>query len=178
MASISAWTDANLVGQPPKRAASYKVVGTHTREFVSPYAKLGAADGNGSILGFALIPSDAVLTELKLLSDALAGFTSVSVGLYRLDRDGQTFLDTAKSDGTSAKAILLALTDMNAGSAVGSERDCMAAVVIADRAKKVWELLGFTDPKLVDQSYVIALTCATAGTAAGNIVVRGRYILA
>lgn len=178
MASISAWTDANLVAQPPKRAASNKVVGGLSREFINIYAKLGAADGNGSILGFALIPSDAVLTELKLLSDALTGFSSVSVGLYRLDRDGQTFLDTAKSDGTSAKAILSALADLSAGFAVGSEHDCMNSVVIADRAKKVWELLGFSDPKLVDQSYVLAFTCATAGTAAGNLVLRGRYILA
>lgn len=174
MASIKAWIDANVAAG--KKGQVSKVAGGQVSEFMSLYAKLGAADGDGSVLGFALIPADAVLTELKLLQDALTGFSSVSCGFYKLDNDGQTFLDTAKSDGTSASAVLQALADLSAGFAVGSEHDLMSAVSIANRGKKVWELLGYTDPKKVDGRYVLALTAATSGTAAGNIVVRGRFI--
>lgn len=176
MASISAWVDANVVAG--KRGQSSKVVGGRQVHFAATYAKLGAADGNGSVLAFALLPSNAVLTSLLMNSDALTGFSSVSAGYYRLDRDGQTFLDTAKSDGTSAKAILFAAADLSAGFAVGSDKNLLTAVAIADLVKKVWELLGFTDPKSKDDSYVLALTCPTAGTAAGNITLKGSYIQA
>lgn len=176
MASISVWTDANVVGG--KRGQSSKVVGGKEIGFISTYEKLGAADGNGSVLGIALIPANAVLKSLLLNNDALAGCTSVSFGYYRLDRDGQTFLDTAKSDGTSAKALLMSAVDINAGKANGSEQNGLKDVDIADLAKKVWEFLGFTDPKLKDDSYVLALTLTTAGTAAGTITVRGTYVQA
>lgn len=176
MASISAWIDANVVAG--KRGQASKVVGGRTVNFSATYEKLGTADGDGSILGFALLPSNAVLTSLLFNADALTGFSSVSVGLYKLSRDGQTFLDTAKSDGTSAKAILKALTDLSAGFAIGSESNCLSAVDLADLPKKLWQLLGYTDPGLKDDSYVLALTCATAGTAAGTITIRGTYIQA
>lgn len=174
MASISAWVNADVVAG--KRGQASKVVGGRVVEFVQSYEKLGAADGNGSVLAFALIPSDAILRDLKLTSDALTGFSSVACGFYRLDRDGQTFLDTAKSDGTSAKALLLAAADLSAGFAVGSEKNLLLTVDPADLAKKVWEFLGFTDPKSKDDSYVLALTATTSGTAAGTLTMAGRYI--
>jgi len=174
MTALKAWVDANVVAG--KKGQSSKVAGTFVSEFSQTYTKQGAADGDGSVLAFILIPADAVLLELKMLSAALTGFSSVSCGFYKLDTDGQTFLDTAKSDGTSASAVLQALADLSAGFAVGSEHDLMSAWTIANRGKKVWELLGYTDPKNVDGSYVLALTAATSGTATGAINIRGRYI--
>ncbi len=41
---------------------------------------------------------------------------------------------------------------------------------------KLWQLLGFTDPKWKSDNYVLGCRLNTAGSAAGNIVVRGRYI--
>ena len=174
MASIKAWIDANVVAG--KKGQASKVTGNGVSEFAAKYSKLGAADGDGSILAFALLPADAVVTDLKLNAAALTGFSSVSVGLYKLAIDGQTFLDTAKSDGTSASAIFLALADLSGGFAVGSEKNCLTAVAVGDLGKKLWELLGYTDPKNIDGGYVLALTAATSGTAAGDMALKGRYI--
>lgn len=174
MTALKAWIDANVVAG--KKGQASKVTGNNVTEFAAKYSKLGAADGDGSILAFALLPADAVLTKLEFTAAALAGFSSVSVGLYKLDVDGQTFLDTAKSDGTSAKAILLAAADLSGGFAVGAEKNCLTAVAIGDQGKKLWELLGYTDPKSIDGSYVLALTAGTSGTAAGDMFLRGRYI--
>lgn len=176
MTALKAWIDANVVAG--KKGQASKVTGNGVTEFAAKYSKLGAADGDGSILAFALIPADAVITDLKFNAAALAGFSSVSVGFYKLDIDGQTFLDTAKSDGTSAKAILKALTDLSGGFAVGSESNFLSAVAVGDLGKKVWELLGFAsaDVGKTDGSYVLALTAATSGTAAGDMFLRGRYI--
>lgn len=174
MASIKAWIDPNVVAG--KKGQASKVTGNGLTAFCAKYSKLGAADGDGSILAFALLPADAVLTSLKLNAAALTGFSSVSVGLYKLAIDGQTFLDTAKSDGTSASAILLALSDLSGGFAIGSEKDCLAAVAVGNLPLKLWELLGYTDPKNIDGGYVLALTAATSGTAAGDMCLKGTYI--
>ncbi len=174
MASISAWADANLAGG--KRGQSSKVSGGQVRNFALTYAKLGAADGDGTILGIAEIPANAVLTSLLINNAALAGFTSISAGYYKKANDG-TFLDTALSGGTSGKAVLMSAVDLNAGKANGSEQNGLVAVAIGDLSKKVWELLGYATPEASDGDYALCLTFTTAGTAAGNIVVRGSYIL-
>jgi hypothetical protein len=174
MTALKAWIDANVVAG--KKGQASRVTGNNVTEFAAKYSKLGAADGDGSILAFALLPADAVITSLKLNAAALAGFSSVSVGLYKLNIDGQTFSDTAKSDGTSASAILLALSDLSGGFAVGSEKDCLAAVPIGSLHLKLWELLGYTDVKNIEGGYVLALTAATSGTAAGDMCLKGKYI--
>lgn len=174
MASISAWIDANLAAG--KRGQASKVSGGQVRNFSATYEKLGAADGNGSVLGLIEIPANAVLTSLLLNNDALAGCTSASLGYYRKAADG-SFLDTAVSGGTSGKAVLMSAVDINAGKANGSEQNGLAAVDIADLGKKVWELLGYSKPEDADGDYALCLTLTTAGTAAGTITVRGSYIL-
>lgn len=177
MASISAWVDANML-VPGKRGQPSKVEGSIERRFCMTYEKLGSADGDGSVLGLVLLPANAVMTSLLLNNDALSGATSVSLGLYKIDQhDGQTFLDTAKSDGTSGKAVYMSAADISAGKANGSEQNGLAAMDIADLPKKAWELLGYTDPKLVNTKFALCLTLTTAGTAAGTITVRGNYIL-
>ncbi len=173
MASISAWIDADVVAG--KRGQASKVSGAAERGFSATYEKLGAADGDGSVLGIIEIPANAVLKSLLLNNDALTGCTSASLGYYRKAKDG-TFTDDAKSDGTSGKAVLMSAVDINAGKANGSEQNGLTTVDIADLAKKVYELLGWTVATKVDEDFVLALTLTTAGTAAGTITLRGTYI--
>jgi len=175
MASISAWMDTEAA--EGSRGQASKVSGGQVREFAMTYEKLGAADGDGSVLGIALLPANAVLTKLELNNDSLSGCTSASVGYYKYDIATHAFVDTAVSGGTSGKAVLLSAADINAGKAIGSEQNAMSAVVMENLPKKIWEHLSFSDPGKADTNYALCLTLTTAGTAAGTITVRGRYIL-
>lgn len=173
MAATITWVDPNLSSIPVKRGQVSQMSGAQGRAFVNSWVK-AVADGDGTIYYIAEISANAVFLSLLLNNDALAGATSASLGYYRLNADG-TISDTAKSDGTSGKAVLMSAADINAGSAIGSERNGLSAVSIANLEKKVWELLGFTNPGLKDDSYILALTLTTAGAATGNLALRGHY---
>lgn len=174
MASTSAWIDADVAAG--KRGQATKVSSSQVQRFSATYEKAGSADGDGTVLAWVEIPSNAVLESLKLNSDALTGFSSVSVGLYRIANDG-TFVDDALSTGSSAAALFRALTDMSAGYAIGSELDIMNAVALENLPKKIYELLGFTVATKSQEAYALCFKCTTAGTASGTLTVRGSYIL-
>lgn len=85
--------------------------------------------------------------------------------------------------------IFMTATDISAGSAEGSARDALANLVVQtittlgattngflNYSKKIWELLGMTDPKWASAKYAIGLRLNTAGAATGNLVLRGQWI--
>lgn len=173
-AAAVGWASSDLSGQPVKRGQSSKVAGAQERAFAQSWSKV-AGDGDGSIYYVAEIPASAVFIGIAINNVALAGATSWSLGFYKLNDDG-TISDTAKSDGTSGAALLMSAQDLNAGKAIGSDQDGLADLGITNVGKKVWELLGFTDPKLKNDSYILGLKLTTAGAAAGGISVRGRFV--
>jgi hypothetical protein len=177
------WPDANLSNLPLKRGDPSRIAGAETYELLQPWTKL-TTDGDGTIYYIALISADAVFTALELLNAALAGCTSVDIGLYRLDRNGVPVNTAAgaaagsggaKSDGSDAGALFASAVDINAGNAAGSPKNMMLAVSIANTGKKLWELLGFTDPKLMDSRYVLGVRLNTAGAATGALALKARY---
>lgn len=203
-AAFIGWPNAQVGGIPQKRDSSARVAFGLTREFCLSWAK-ATTDGNGTIYFLAEIPSDAIITSLLLNNDALSGASSADLGLYKIDKSlsnlgtvSQTASDyyagcsvagLPNSTPVDAGAIFMSAVDISAGKANGSEQnglanlDAQTITSLGATTKgmlgfglKVWELLGFTDPKWKDDSYVIGLRLNTAGSAAGNLVLRGRWV--
>lgn len=122
-----------------------------------------ADDTDGTKLFLAVLKSEMILKELLYLGASLTGMTSVSVGFY-----------TTKLVAVDA-AILAATVDLNAGFARGSEVNLLSNVSLANVQKPIWELLGKTINNK-EESYVLALTFITGGTATGTMTFLGEVI--
>lgn len=183
-AAFIGWPDANLSNTPVKRGDPSRVSGAQDLEICQPWVK-ATTDGNGTIYYLADLPSDSVMTALLLLNDALTGCTSVDLGVYKRNADGTIQTCTqgggagtggAKSDGSDAGAIFASAVDISAGNAAGSPKNMLLALSIANTGVKLWTLLGFTDPKLKDDRYVLGMRLNTAGAATGNLSLRASYL--
>lgn len=206
MAAFIGWADANVGAVPQKRSSPALVAGGQCREFGQAWTK-ATTDGNGTIYFIATIPSDGIIYSLLLNNDALAGATSADLGVFKLDKSlsnlgavsqtvgdyfaGCSVAGLPNSTPVDAGAIFMSAQDISAGNANGSDKNGMSNVSVQtvttlgattngllNFEKKIWELLGFTDPKWKDDSYIIGLRLNTAGSAAGNLVVRGRFVQA
>ena len=202
------WVDANVGGSPQKRGFPGVAAGGLERGFCQSWTKK-TTDVDGSLYFIEQIPSNAILTKMEFNMDAITGLTSASFGIFEIDPSitnmggpvqsvaaGGYYAGSPTSGVPSpsnpkvdASAILMALTDVHNGYAVGSELNAMSAISVQTITSlgattygflnfgiKVWQLLGFTDPKWKSDSYAIGMYMATAGTAAGNLLLRGRWI--
>jgi hypothetical protein len=204
MAAFIGWPNAQVGGTPQKRDSAARVAGGMYRAFVQSWTK-ATTDGNGTIYFLAEIPSDAILASLLLNNDALTGASSADLGIFKIDKSlsnlgtvsatagdyfaGASATGLPNSTPVDAGAILMSAVDISAGKANGSEQNGLANIDVQtvstlgattagklNFGKKVWELLGFTDPKWKDDSYAIGLRLNTAGSAAGNLVIRGAWV--
>jgi len=204
MAAFIGWIDPNVGGTPIKVGKAGIVAGALGSGFVQSWAKK-TTDGDGSIYFIAEINADAIIRSLKFNCDAITGLTSMDVGIYKIDPSlpsgggpsataanyhaGCSVAGLPNSTPVSAGAIFLSANDPHSGAAIGSEIDCLAYLLtetvttlgattngLLNFSKKIWELLGFTDPKWADARYVIGVRLNTAGSAAGNMVLRGEYL--
>ena len=205
MAAFIGWVDANVGNTPQKRGQVGLAAGGMVREFVQSWAKK-TTDGNSTIYFVSEISSDALITSLLLNNDALAGATSADLGIYRVDPSQQaagvnqtaaTYFAGYPTSGTpsgtnawvDAGAIFMSATDIHSAAGIGSEVQGLSNLSVEtvttlgattngllNFALKIWQLLGIPDPKWKDDSYVVGLRLNTAGSAAGNLVLRGRYI--
>ena len=126
--------------------------------------EVAAADDDGSVYKLAKVGANMIPLFLWLNCDAIAGATDYEMGFY-------------KENGDAADIdVLMGSEDINAGAAIGSEVDCLQDMGVANIGKKVYELLGLTVATRSEDSYVLALTANTVGTAAGTISVRGAFI--
>ena len=160
MAVVNRWADA-LVEAGKKTDALNAAMGELA--VMSVTLETVATESNTSIYKLARIPSNWVPLKVEIHSDAITGATSYALGFY--EEDGTTVVDVDE---------LMAATDIHAGNAIGSPLDGMSAVGIANLGKKVWELLGKTINNKAE-SYVLALTAAVVGTAAGTINVTAYF---
>lgn len=204
MAAFIGWIDASVGALPQKRGEPGLAAGGHVFEFAQSWAKK-TTDGNSSIYFITQIPSDAILTSLLFNMDAIANLTSQSFGIFKGDKSlsnlgtvsataadyyaGASTTGLPNSTPVDASAILMAATDTHGGYALGSELNAMSAVSVQtittlgattngllNLGLKVWQLLGFTDPKWKEDSYLIGSLLTTAGSNAGNMALRGRWI--
>lgn len=121
--------------------------------------EVAAADDDGSVYRLMPISANSIITDVKFCNDAIAGATSYDFGFYKTE-----------SGAVVDKDELAAAIDINAGNASGSEASAMTAVDIANRGKKVYELLGLTS-STKEVAYDLCVTANTVGTAAGTITV-------
>lgn len=204
MAAFIGWVDANVGATPQKRGQPGLCAGGLERGFVQTWAK-ATTDGDGTLYFVAEVPSDALIVSLLLNNIATSGMTSLDIGLYKIDptlpnlggpsttvanyKAGCSVAGLPNSTPVDAGAIFVSALDASGGYLQGSEYNAMSYIAtetittlgaatngLANYGKKVWELLGFTDPKWKEDSYAIGLRLNTAGSAVGRFVLRGRWI--
>ena len=204
MAALIGWVDGNVGAVPQKRGKVGIAAGGLYRKAITAWTK-ATTDGNGTLYFIQEIPSDAIIADLLLNADAITGLTSASIGLFKVDPSfpagggpnttltnyyaGASTTGLPNSTLVDASAIFMALTNISGGYAEGSELNAKSALVtqtittlgaatngFLNYGKKVWELLGYTDPKWKDDSYAIGMYVATAGSASGNLVLKSGWI--
>jgi hypothetical protein len=111
------------------------------------------------------VPSNAVMTDLRIYSPDIGTTTAADIGLYRTAKDGGAVQDA----DFFASALVL-----NAGAINGTDVLHEAAVfTIANSGKELWDALGLTsDPSVF---YDVTMTLTGAADAAGTVKLIGRY---
>lgn len=198
MTAFLGWLDANLGAQPVKRGDSAQVAGAHVYELLTSITKK-TTDGNGTVYFLAALPADAVIISAELNCDALSGATSADLGFYDLNAalaPAPTAVNCGSGTGTipttaqvDAGAILASAVSIAGGFAIGSEQKMLGNIAtqtvttlgaatngLLNLGLKLWQLLGFTDPKWKADAYALGLRLNTAGSATGNIAVKIRYV--
>ena len=111
------------------------------------------------------VPSNAVMTDLRIYSPDIGTTTISDIGLYRTAKDGGAVVDA------DFFASALSLKD---GALNGVDVLHEAAVfTIANSGKELWDALALTsDPGVF---YDVAFTLTAAADAAGTVKLIGRY---
>lgn len=135
--------------------------GAEVQEKVAYVAK--GAETDGSTWRFFDIPSNAIIGGLFYQNSAIAGFTSIKIGLY----------DTTKNGGAVVSAGLFGTAlDLHLGQTVWTDATTLVTTLDIIE-KRVWELLGLaSDP---GKSYDVAMTGTTAGTNTGKLALKVQY---
>jgi hypothetical protein len=117
----------------------------------------------GSTYRMFRVPSNAVMTDLRIYSPDIGTTTIADIGLYAADGGAVVDADFFAS-AVSLKDGALNGTDVLHESAVFS---------IANSGKELWDALGLTsDPNV---SYDVTLTLTAAADATGTVKLIGRY---
>lgn len=126
--------------------------------------EVAAGDDNGSVFRLLRVPSDAVLTNLELASDALGTSAAYDVGVYEIAANGGAAVDADEF-----------ASDVSLSSAIAFTRvlEEAAATDIAKIGQPLWQRLGLSAD--TGKAYDICLTGDTAGDAAGTIALRATY---
>ena len=128
-------------------------------------AAITSGDSIASTYRMFRVPSNAVMTDLRIYSPDIGTTTISDIGLYRTAKDGGAVQDA------DFFASALSLKD---GALNGTDVLHEAAVfTIANSGKELWEALGLTsDPSVF---YDVALTLTAAADATGTVKLIGRY---
>ena len=124
-----------------------------------------SGDTTASTYRMFRVPSNAVMTDLRIYSPDIGTTTIADIGLYRTAKDGGAVVDA------NFFADALSLKD---GALNGVDVLHEAAVFTIDNSgKELWEALGLTsDPAVF---YDVALTLTAAADATGTVKLIGRY---
>ena len=126
-------------------------------------AAITSGDSIASTYRMFRVPSNAVITDLRIYSPDIGTTTVADIGLYAADGGAVADADFFAS-ALSLKDGALNGTDVLHESAVFS---------IANSGKELWDALGLTsDPSV---SYDVTLTLTAAADATGTVKLIGRY---
>uniref|UniRef100_A0A6M3LVL1 Putative structural protein n=1 Tax=viral metagenome TaxID=1070528 RepID=A0A6M3LVL1_9ZZZZ len=121
-----------------------------------------AADDIDVIYRLCRVPANAVILQMELNCDAIAGFTDANVGLY----------DTLEQGGAVKDYdCFLDGKDISAGYALGSEINCLETLPIDEIGDQMYEQAGDSAPT-PNGEYDLCLTSDAEITAAGTVAVR------
>ena len=128
-------------------------------------AAITSGDSIASTYRMFRVPSNAVMTDLRIYSPDIGTTTISDIGLYRTAKDGGAVQDA------DFFASAVSLKD---GALNGTDVLHEAAVFTIDNSgKELWEALGLTsDPAVF---YDVALTLTAAADATGTVKLIGRY---
>ena len=128
-------------------------------------AAITSGDNTGSTYRMFRVPSNAVMTDLRIYSPDIGTTTISDIGLYRTAKDGGAVVDADFfASALSLKDGALNGVDVLHESAVFS---------IANSGKELWSALGLTsDPSVF---YDVAFTLTAAADATGTVKLIGRY---
>lgn len=136
------------------------------REFVGVCA-VASGDSIASTFIFGSIPSNARVSEVFIDAPDIGTTTAMDLGLY----------DTTENGGAVVDADFFASAQSLSGGALSHQEVAGESAVfsVANREKKVWEVLGLdSDP---GKYYDVVGTLTAAADAAGSIAVRGEYCI-
>jgi len=128
-------------------------------------AAITSGDNTGSTYRMFRVPSNAVVTDLRIYSPDIGTTTIADIGLYRTAKDGGAVQDA------DFFASALSLKD---GALNGVDVLHEAAVfTIANSGKELWDALGLSaDPSVF---YDVAFTLTAAADATATVKLIGRY---
>lgn len=126
--------------------------------------EVAAADDDGSVYRLMPISANSIITDVKIGNDEITAGTSYDVGFYNVESGAVVDADE-----------LGAALNLSSAHVSGSELSGISAVDVANRGKKVYELLGLTATTKA-AAYDLCITANTVGTAAGTITVFVEWI--
>lgn len=128
-------------------------------------AAITSGDSIASTYRMFRVPSNAVMTDLRIYSPDIGTTTISDIGLYRTAKDGGAVQDA------DFFASAVSLKD---GALNGTDVLHEAAVFTIDNSgKELWEALGLTsDPSVF---YDVAFTLTAAADATATVKLIGRY---
>jgi len=124
-----------------------------------------AADDNNSVYRMVRLPSNAIVTRIEVMNDAITGGTDYDIGLYDTLADGSAVVDVNAYgdaiDMSSARTLPL---------------DVSFEILDIDKVeKRLFEVLGLSADS--NQFYDLCYTGVVVGTAAGTLTMRVTYSL-
>ena len=129
-------------------------------------AEIANTDSIGSTYRMFRVPSNAVMTDLRIYSPDIGTTTISDIGLYRTAKDGGAVVDA------NFFADALSLKD-GALNGVDVLHEGGGFFTIANSGKEIWDALGLSsDPSVF---YDVAFTLTAAADATGTVKLIGRY---
>lgn len=133
---------------------------------------VGATDSATSTYRVCLLPSSAMLTDLRIMNEtSMTTGTSYKFGVLFNTVDGGAVV-VANSDLIFASAISL-VTTRSIWTSIYFPSILNAGGLSANTTLRIWELLGFTTDTF--KMYHLAVTAVTAATVGGNLAVQVSY---
>lgn len=129
------------------------------------FSAVANGDSIGSTYRLARIPSNARMSSVKIFNTAITS-GAADVGLYQTAANGGAVVD---ADFFTAAASIAS------AAANGTEVAGGNVLSVANREKRIWELLGLAaDP---NRYYDVALTLTAATTAAGSVAMQVQFVV-
>lgn len=162
MAVENKYVDANVVAGKLGSAAA--TGGAQTKKLVISF-ETAVADSAGSVYRIIKgINPDAIITDIKIYNDAIAGADDTDVGFY------ETLDDNGGGGAEIDKNVLADDLDLSVANPVNSPEFGLEDVDVANLGQRVYEICGHTQ-STKKRSYDLALTVNSEITAAGTITV-------